>query len=160
MPSPTLRDAKWFQTCPQSSARLRVSDEMVSRNAFRYFAKQEGPFRGIAVLQKVSLFRETIHCFAISPFNETSRFTCFAKNRDAKQAKRFAKRPPYSHVSLFRDTETSYFVKDPCLVAWSHPQLLYFASVSRKVPYFAVSQNVSWYVLAMFFAKRAKNFTK
>ncbi len=44
------------------------------------------------VLQKVLLFRETIHRSAILPFRETFRFACFAKNRDAKQTKRFAKR--------------------------------------------------------------------
>jgi hypothetical protein len=37
------------------------------------------------------LFRETIHRLAISPLRETSRFACFAKNRNAKQTKRFAK---------------------------------------------------------------------
>jgi hypothetical protein len=41
------------------------------------------------VLQKVSLFRETIHLFAILPFSEMFHFTCFAKNRDGKQIKHF-----------------------------------------------------------------------
>jgi hypothetical protein len=69
------------------------------------------------VLQKVLLFREAIHHFAISSFRETFRLVCFAKNRDAKQAKHFAKRPPFSYVSLFCDTEISCLVKTLCLVA-------------------------------------------
>jgi hypothetical protein len=39
------------------------------------------------VLKKVSVIREMIHCFVISPFCQTFRFTCFSKNRDAKQTK-------------------------------------------------------------------------
>jgi hypothetical protein len=50
---------------------------------------------------KFSLFRKNglpLPYFAVS-----SR--CFAKIKDAKQAKRFPKRPPVELVSLFRETE-------------------------------------------------------
>jgi hypothetical protein len=43
------------------------------------------------MLQKASTFRETIHCFTISPFRKTFCFACFAKNRDEKQTICFAK---------------------------------------------------------------------
>jgi hypothetical protein len=63
------------------------------------------------VLQKVSLLRETINRFALLPFREMFHLACFAKIRDAKQTKHFTKRQPFLYVSLFSDTEISYFAK-------------------------------------------------
>jgi hypothetical protein len=89
--------------------------------------------RIIYVMQSVSLFHEIFHCFVVLQFRKTCRY------RDTKQTERFAKRPPVSLVFLFQETEIIFFYKNPCLVAWSQLQLLYFAIVLRTVPHFAVS---------------------
>jgi hypothetical protein len=63
--------------------------------------------------EKRELCSKKFHLFGEITF----RFACFAKNRDAKQTKCFVERLLFSHVSLFRDTEISCFVKNACLVA-------------------------------------------
>jgi hypothetical protein len=72
------------------------------------------------------------------------------KIRDAKQIKCSRNGHPFR---MFCDTETQLSCQKPLFVEWSQPQLLYFLLLFREK--FRITLNVSWYVLAKFFAKTA-----
>jgi hypothetical protein len=96
------------------------------------------------VLQKVSSFREKIHCFTISPFRETFCFARIVKYRDAKQTKCFTKWPPVSRFSLFCDTDLAVgFAKGSFFSCFAKRFVICVSEIFRETD-----------------AKQAKNFAK
>jgi hypothetical protein len=81
------------------------------------------------------LFHETYHRFTISQFHKRFRFACFAKSKNAKQIKRFAKRLQFSHVSLFCEIEISRCVKTLAESVRATAASQFFATVSRNIPF-------------------------
>jgi hypothetical protein len=88
----------------------------------------------LCVISVLQVFRCFTKHFTISP---NVSLQMFREKQDMIEMKHVAIRPLFSHILLFRETEIARSTKTR---VWQ-PQLLYFATVSRNVPSFAVSRN-------------------